>query len=48
MQNYLSGCHYRFQVVKLENITCWDDVPYVQAHLMAVEDDPGFHGELLV
>lgn len=41
-------CQCRFQVMKLENVTMWDNVPYVQAHLIAIKDGPRFHGELLI
>jgi len=41
-------CFCRFQVVKLENVMLYDDLPYVQAHLLAVKDDFRYHGELLI
>jgi glycosyltransferase involved in cell wall biosynthesis len=41
-------CHCRFQVIKLENVMMYDDVPYVQAHLLAIKDDFRYHGELLI
>lgn len=42
-------CHCRFQVVKLVDTMLWDDVPYVQAQLLAVKHDEfRYHGELKI
>jgi glycosyltransferase involved in cell wall biosynthesis len=49
MRKYLEpACRCRFQVMKLENAVMWDNVPYVQAHLIALKDGPRFHGECLI
>jgi SAM-dependent methyltransferase len=36
-----------FQVVRLEDVTMWDELPYVHAQLLAVHEGPRIHGELL-
>lgn len=46
MRRYLPECRCRFQVMKLVNVRRYDDLPYVQAHLIAVKDGERFHGEL--
>jgi len=39
-------CVAKFQVVKLQNRTMWDErIPYVQAQLIAIKDGPRIHGE---
>lgn len=38
----------KFQILYLENIIKWDNIPYVRAHLMAIKEGPRFHGELLI
>lgn len=51
MQKYLegAGARGRFQVLKLEDVTLYDNVPYVQAHLIALKEaGPRFHGLQLI
>ena len=44
-----AGCRCRFQKIKVENVTLYDDVAYVVAHLIAIkQDSPRFYGELLI
>lgn len=49
MHVYLEpALNVRFQVVKLSDVTMWDNIPYVQAQLLAIKDGPRYHGELLI
>lgn len=49
MRRYLEPeCKCAFQVVQLRDATLWDDVPYVQAQLLALHDGPRFHGEIRI
>lgn len=50
MRRYLEPeCRCRFQVVRVQDVRMWDNLPYVQAHLLAVKDGGiRYHGELLI
>ena len=50
MRRYIEPeCYCRFQIVKLVDTVLWDNVPYVQAQLLAVKnDDFRYHGELKI
>ncbi len=50
MRRYIEPtCKCRFQVVKLRTVNKYDNLPYVEAELIAIKkDSPRFHGELLI
>lgn len=50
MRKYLEPeCVARFQVVRLEDVSLWEGIPYVQAQLLAIKDGGvRYHGELKI
>lgn len=50
MRVYLEPeCHCRFQPIKLVDTIMWDNIPYVQAQLLAVKNDNfRYHGDLRI
>lgn len=50
MRRYIehAGCKCRFQNIKVQNVTLYDGVPYVIAHLVAIKEGPRFYGDLAI